>query len=531
MADNTTRPNDRPIQDLREWLQKAEDIGEMVTIDQPVDIEEEMSAIGYLVAKQKPSPTVMFTNPKSTGENTLGIKHLWNVYGPSVRRIAISLEEDPDTPTVELIRRTKDKMKKRTPPEEVPASACAAYENTITGDDIDLTKLPIPRHWPLDGGNYAGTCDAVITRDPLTGYLNVGTYRMMINDRNHAGLYLSPGKDARLHITRAWEKGESVPVIGCWGIDPLFMLVGSQGFPKTISEYEYAGGIKGEPIKVVKAQHSDLLFPASAEFVVEGIIRPNSMAPEGPFGEFTGYYGKPEAAAPLVEILAIHHRTNPVLTNALMADYPSCEQSGFFSILRGAKVWDDLDKLGVPGITGVYSHPAVAGGFGMTIVSLKQQYAGHASQVLSLAAQVPGGAYYTKFIIAVDEDIDPSDMDQVLWAMGGRCAPINDFDFLRNTWSTGLDPSQNPPEVRPYGSKVLINACIEHRYLPTFSKRTKLRKAMYDQVAERWSDLGLPGTIPNILAFEEEGEGRAAANVYHDEKSMRDARDIAKGEK
>ena len=131
MADNTTRPNDRPIQDLREWLQKAEDIGEMVTIDQPVDIEEEMSAIGYLVAKQKPSPTVMFTNPKSTGENTLGIKHLWNVYGPSVRRIAISLEEDPDTPTVELIRRTKDKMKKRTPPEEVPASACAAYENTI----------------------------------------------------------------------------------------------------------------------------------------------------------------------------------------------------------------------------------------------------------------------------------------------------------------------------------------------------------------------------------------------------------------
>ncbi|MDP4594800.1 MAG: UbiD family decarboxylase, partial [Beijerinckiaceae bacterium] len=384
---------------------------------------------------------------------------------------------------------------------------------------------------PLDGGNYAGTCDAVITRDPLTGYLNVGTYRMMINDRNHAGLYLSPGKDARLHITRAWEKGESVPVIGCWGIDPLFMLVGSQGFPKTISEYEYAGGIKGEPIKVVKAQHSDLLFPASAEFVVEGIIRPNSMAPEGPFGEFTGYYGKPEAAAPLVEILAIHHRTNPVLTNALMADYPSCEQSGFFSILRGAKVWDDLDKLGVPGITGVYSHPAVAGGFGMTIVSLKQQYAGHASQVLSLAAQVPGGAYYTKFIIAVDEDIDPSDMDQVLWAMGGRCAPINDFDFLRNTWSTGLDPSQNPPEVRPYGSKVLINACIEHRYLPTFSKRTKLRKVMYDQVAERWSDLGLPGTIPNILAFEEEGEGRAAANVYHDEKSMRDARDIAKGEK
>lgn len=526
-ASEKTRPlSNHPIRDLREWLEKAEDIGELVTVDDPVDVEEEMSAIGYLVAKQKPSPAVVFNTPKGFEKSPIGARHLWNVYGPSVRRIAMSLEEDPDTPTVELIRRTKEKMKRRTPPQEVPASECAAFENTLKGKDIDLTSLPIPRHWPLDGGNYAGTCDAVITRDPDTGYLNVGTYRMMVQDENHTGLYLSPGKDARLHITRAWEKGESVPVVACWGIDPLFMLVGSQGFPKNVSEYEYAGGIKGAPIPVVKAQHSDLLFPASAEFVVEGIIRPQAMAPEGPFGEFTGYYGKPEAAAPLVEILAIHHRTNPILTNALMADYPSCEQSGFFSVLRGAKIWDDLDKLGLPGICGVYSHPAAAGGFGMTIISLKQQYAGHVSQVLSLAAQVPGGAYYTKWIIAVDDDIDPSDMDQVLWAMGGRCAPVNDIDILRNTWSTGLDPSQNPPEIRPYGSKCLIDACIPHRYLPTFSKRTKLRKSVYDQVAERWSDLGLPGTIPNILAFEPEGGESPLANVYHDEKAMRDARDI-----
>lgn len=516
----------RPIQDLREWLAQAQAIGELVEIDQPVDIEEEMSAIGYLVAKQKPSPTVLFNTPAGFENSPIGARHLWNVYGPSVRRIALSLEEHPDTPTVELIRRTKDKMKRRTLPEEVSEAQAACFENTITGKDIDLTQLPIPRHWPLDGGNYAGTCDAVITRDPDTGYLNVGTYRMMVQDRNHTGLYLSPGKDARLHITRAWAMGQSVPVVACWGIDPLFMLVGSQSFPKTVSEYEYAGGIKGEPIKVVKARNSDLLFPASAEFVVEGVIHPQAMAPEGPFGEFTGYYGKPEAAAPLVEITAIHHRTNPVLTNALMADYPSCEQSGFFSVLRGAKIWDDLDKLGVPGITGVYSHPAAAGGFGMTIIALEQKYAGHAAQVLSLAAQVPGGAYYTKWIIAVDDDIDPSDMDQVLWAMGSRCNPNDDIDILRNTWSTGLDPSQNPPEVRPYGSKALINACKQHRYLPTFSKRTKLRKSIYDKVSDRWSELGLPGVIPNILAFEDEGGGGEAANVYHDEKAMRDARDM-----
>ncbi len=515
-----------PIQDLREWLQRSQDIGELVTVDKPVDVEEEMSAISYLIAKQKPSPAVMFTNPRGFEKSRYQARHLWNVYGPSVRRIALSLEEHPDTPTVELIRRTKDKMKKRTPPREVRRAEAPVYENTITGKDIDLTDLPIPRHWPLDGGNYAGTCDAVITRDPDTGYLNVGTYRMMVQDKNHTGLYLSPGKDARLHITRSWAMGKAVPVVACWGIDPLFMLVGSQSFPKNVSEYEYAGGIKGEPIQVVKATQSDLLFPASAEFVVEGVIRPNAMKPEGPFGEFTGYYGKPEAMCPLVEITAVHYRNQPVLTNALMADYPSCEQSGFFSILRGAKIWDDLDKLGVPGIAGVYSHPAAAGGFGMTIISLEQKYAGHAAQVLSLAAQVPGGAYYTKWIIAVDEDVDPTDMDQVLWAMGSRCNPSDDIDILRNTWSTGLDPSQNPPEIRPYGSKALINACKQHRYIPVFSKRTKLRESIYNQVGERWNELGLPGTIPNILAFEPEQEGVAGASAYHDERAMRSAHDM-----
>src|SRR4029079_8249135 len=163
----------------------------------------------------------------------------------------------------------------------------------------------------------------------------------------------------------------------------------SQRFPNQVSEYEYAGGVKGEPIPVVRGTTSDLLLPANAEFVIEGVITPNSTKGEGPFGEFTGYYGKPEGKAPLVQVTAVHHRSNPILTNALMADYPSCEQSGFFAILRSARIWDDIDKLGVPGIKGIYSHPAAAGGFGMTVISLEQKYPGHAAQALALAAQVP----------------------------------------------------------------------------------------------------------------------------------------------
>lgn len=498
-----------PIQDLREWLQRVEEIGDLVRVKDAVSCEEEMSAIGYLVAKQNPSPAILFEAVKGYEKSPFKARLLWNILGPSIPRIALTMEEPPDTPTVELIRRVKDKLKARTLPKEV--SRAGFYENTLTGDKIDLTQLPIPKHWPLDGGRYAGTADAVITRDPDSGYLNVGTYRMMLQSKNEVGLYLSPGKDARLHITRSWQMGKPVQVAAAWGIDPLFMVVGSQTFPKNVSEYEFLGGIKGEPIPVIKGKTTDLLLPANAEFVVEGIIKPNSVRSEGPFGEFPGYYGRPEAGCPLVEVTAVHYRNDPILTNALMADYPSNEQSGFFSIIRSARIWDDLDKLGVPGIQGVYAHPAGAGGFGMTIISLEQRYAGHAAQALALAAQVPGGAYYTKWIIAVDEDIDPTDMDQVIWAMSSRSNPIDDLDILRNTWSTWLDPTQNPPEKRPYGSKALINACKEHRHLPVFSKRTALRKEMYDKVAGEWKKLGLPGQIPTVRAFEEEKKV-----VYHE---------------
>ncbi len=493
-----------PIQDLREWLARVEALGELVSIKEPVDPEEEMSAVSYLVAKQQPSPAVLFERSSGYDKSPIGVRMLWNVLGPSLKRIALTLEEPADTPAVELIRRVKDKLKQRIAPREVGRGEAPVYQNTVTGKDIDLDQLPIPRHWPLDGGRYAGTADAVITRDPDSGYLNVGTYRMMLQGKNEAGLYLSPGKDARLHITRAWQRGEAISVAAAWGIDPLFMIVGSQTFPKNVSEYEYAGGIKGEPIPVVRGTTTDLLLPANAEIVVEGIIRPDSVRKEGPFGEFPGYYGRPEAGCPLVEITALHYRSNPVLTNALMADYPSNEQSGFFSIIRSAKIWDDLDKLGIPGVQGVYCHPAAAGGFGMTVISLEQRHAGHAAQALALAAQVPGGAYYTKWIIAVDEDVDPTDIDQVIWAMASRCNPIDDIDILRNTWSTWLDPTQNPPEKRPYGSKALINACKEHHHLPVFSKRTTLRREVYDKVAARWKSFGLAGEAPPVRAFEEE---------------------------
>jgi UbiD family decarboxylase len=208
----------------------------------------------------------------------------------------------------------------------------------------------------------------------------------------------------------------------------------------------------------------------------------------------------------VIEVKALHMRKNPILTAALMADYPACEIGAYYAIMRSAAIWDDLERFGLQSIQGIYCHPATASGWGMTVVAIEQRYAGHVAQILAAAAQCPAGAYFTKWIIAVDADVDPADMNQVMWAMSTRCNPVDDIDLQRKTWSTGLDPSQFPPELRPYGSKALIYACMPHRHLADFPARTTLRKSVHDRVAGRWNELGLPGVAPELRAYHQEEE-------------------------
>jgi len=485
---------------LRDWMARIEAIGQLKRIQSVVSRDEEMSAITYLAHQEINAPALLFENITGCPP---GFRALWNVIGSSVDRFALAIGEPPGLPVMVLIQRCKTKFSHSIPPVVVDEAGAPANENHLWEEKVDVGIFPAARHWPRDGGEYVGTCDAIITRDPDGGWLNVGTYRQMVQDKNHVGLYLSPGKDARLHIERYWSRNEPCEVVACWGVDPTLFIAASQTFPKNVSELDFVGGVKGRPVELVKGQATSLLYPADAEIVMEGVIPPNSQKLEGPFGEFTGYYGRPEDLAFLVEVRALHYRDHPILTHALMADYPANENSLLYSLARSARIWSDLDRLGVPGIKGVYAHPAAAGGFGMTIVSLEQRYAGHAPQVLALAAQVPGGAYYSKWIIAVDEDVDPSNMNQVLWAMTTRCSPVDDIDILRQTWSTWLDPTQNPPAERPYGSKALINACKEHRHLKEFSARTKLRRSVYESVANRWTELGFTGSPPKLWALED----------------------------
>jgi len=486
--------------DLREWIMAVEPLGQLQRIKEEVERDEEMGAITYMAHQTINAPALLFERIRGCPP---GFESLWNLIGSSVDRFAISVGEPTGLTVMDLIQRCKTKFSRAIPPVIVDGQDAPVNAHHMIGDEVDVTIFPAARHWPGDGGPYIGTADAVITRDPDAGWLNVGCYRQMVHDRNHVGLYLSPGKDARLHIERCWSRNEPCEVIAVWGVDPAMFIAASQTFPKTVSELDFIGGILGRPVELVKGQVVNLPYPARAEIVMEGRIDLDAMKLEGPFGEFTGYYGRPEDLAFLVEVKAVHYRDNPILTHALMADYPANECSLLYSIARSARIWNDLDKLGVPGIKGVYCHPAAAGGFALTVVSLEQRFPGHAPQALALAAQVPGGAYFSKWIIAVDDDVDPSNINQVLWAMATRCHPAEDIDILRQTWSTWLDPSQNPPDERPYGSKALINACMEHRYLKTFSKRTRLRRAVYEEVAAKWQTLGLAGTPPKLWALEE----------------------------
>jgi 4-hydroxy-3-polyprenylbenzoate decarboxylase len=303
--------------------------------------------------------------------------------------------------------------------------------------------------------------------------------------------------------------GKPMPIAACYGIDPLLFLVAATSFPKNTSEYEYYGGIRNAPIELFTSDLTGLPLPArAAEIILEGFLYPDETFAEGPFGEFTGYYGRPGGATPYMRVEKLRYRDNPTLTCALMADGPANEAGLFWAAIRSSAIWADLEKLGVPGVKGVWSIPEAAG-WGMTVVSIAQMYPGHAAQVMALAAQCTGGAYFGKYVIVVDEDVDPTDLKQVVWAMATRSRPAQSIDILRETWSTFLDPSLNPPEIRPWGSKCLINACMDYRHLKTFSNRTKLSKPAYEKVVARWQEYGLDGAAPEISIFEENEPSRS----------------------
>jgi 4-hydroxy-3-polyprenylbenzoate decarboxylase len=371
---------------LREWLALIDAAGELHRVAAPVALKEELAAVTYLAARDEKAPALLFDRfSDHDGEARI----LTNMLGSSVRRYAIALGLDAEAHLLDLIQSTRALMTARLPPQSIAPERAPVNEVILTGEDVDLTKLPVPQFWPGDGGPYIGTGDITLTRHPDTSRLNVGVYRQMLHGPRRVGMYCSPGKHGKIDREAWWARGEPCEVVVAYGIDPILFMVGAQSFSVEESELDVAGGIMGAPVEVTSGVATSLPIPAQAEIVIEGLLHQGDLEMEGPLGEFTGYYGGVRAPQPVIEVKALHMRKAPILTAALMANYPSCEIGAYYAIMRSARVWDDLQRLGVPGIRGVYAHPAAASGWGMLVVSVAQHYAGHVAQVLALAGQCP----------------------------------------------------------------------------------------------------------------------------------------------
>ena len=326
-------------------------------------------------------------------------------------------------------------------------------QNVDRGDEVDLTKFPVPVHHEKDGGRYIGTACGVITKDPDTGRVNVGTYRVMLNGEKLATSYISNGKQGRI--------SDSIP------------------------ELDWAGGLSGKPLECIAGEVTGLPFPARSELVLEGWVSPEDTALEGPFGEWTGYYAGAAKEEPLITIERVYYRDDPILTCAASQKPP---HSHLFErcFIRSAGLLDSLEGAGIPDVKGVWVHQA---GSGRTFVavSIKQRYFGHANQVGLVASQVNPVGYVGRYIVVVDEDIDPTDINDVIWAMGTRSDPKRDMTILDRTWSSRLDTMVFDEKL--YNSRVVIDACIPYEHINDFPEVAMTSPELAKEVREKFPDV------------------------------------------
>lgn len=490
--------------DLRTWMDAAEELDSLVRVEEEVHWNEEMGAISYCVNQELGAPTILFENVTDSPE---GHRALWNLFGSSTTRLALTLNEDPDSGMKELIDLGREKFGTQIDP--VFVNDAPVFENTDRGDAVDLYRFPAPRTWPRDGGRYIGTACAVITRNPDSGVINVGTYRGMIHSENEASIYAAPGKDMRAHLRDQWSQGEPLKVAVAYGTLPELLLVSGSKYGEAANEFEYAGGIRGGPIELVEGRITDLPIPANAEIVAEGHIPEGDLRPEGPFGEFTGYYGERQEEVPVMTVDAIHYRDDPILTIAAEAPYPGGDNGVKSVAMRSSRIWNALDDVGVANVRGVYTPPGAATGGGMSIISIEQEHAGHAAQAASVVSGASVSAYFQKLVVVVDEDVDPTDLNQVLWALATRFHPAEDVQVIEDTWGYPLDPAL-PEDMRDHGAKLWLDATKNYKHYErgAFPSRLSLRREMYEQVAERWETFDFDVPFPDFPAFYEEEDGK-----------------------
>jgi UbiD family decarboxylase len=468
-------------QDLRSWISAMREAGELITV-KGADRDREIGGIVDIAMRKMGRPTILFEDIPGYPK---GYRVLSNLL-TSVRRIALTLGLPKDTTEVELVRFWRDYLKNAPTiaPQEVNTGAL--LENAFSGDDVNLLSIPAPRWHEGDGGYYIGTGDMVIMKDRDSGWINYGAYRIQAHDRRTASVMISKGKHGDILMRRWHDAGEPCPIAVVVGVHPGLFAVAGLEIPYGKNEFEAAGGLLGQPIRTIRGPVTGLPIPAEAEIAFEGYVHKDDLIEEGPLGEWTGYYAGGQKPEPVIRIETLWHRDNPIVTGAIPGVPPN-DDTFYRGTARAGVVWQELESAGVPEVQGVWSHEAGGSRMWLT-VSIKQMYAGHSKQAALIASQCHGGAYANRVVVVVDEDIDPADMNQVVWAICTRCDPRDDVDILKGCWSTTLDPMAYPADRRNMNSRMVIDACVPWNRKQDWPDTVKNTAALEADVRRKFGD-------------------------------------------
>ena len=426
--------------DLREWMRETERLGELRTV-LGASWQEDIGLAADVVIRADDGPAVVFDEVPGCPE---GFRVLINVFAGKRRNMTLGFPDD--LTKQELSQAFFEhylKKERRIAPTLVEDGP--VFENILTEGEIDVTKFPAPIWHVDDGGRYIGTGCFSVTMDPDERWVNVGCYRSMIQDRKSVSLLMVPGKHGHVHRQKYFSRGERMPVALVVGSDPLFFFLAGTEVPYGVCEFDVVGGMRGSPVEVVRGKVTGLPFPAHAEIVLEGYLDPKIRKDEGPFGEWTGYYAGGTSPQPVLDIHAIYHRNDPIILGVPPLGKGPDEMARYRAVMRSAMLKQELANAGVPDVTQVWCHEVGASRM-LHGIAIKQRYPGHAKQVGVLGASCGSTVYGCKFVIVVDDDVDVSNFEELMWAMVTRCDPATSMDILRRMRTSPADPRLTPEQ-------------------------------------------------------------------------------------
>lgn len=471
-----------PYKDLRHYLRVLEENGKLFRIAKEVDKDWELAAVAKLAFRKIPDerrPALLFENVKG-----FPIPVVTGVLGASRQVYALALETELNFE--EIFRRWSKAQSEPLAPVVVDSGPC--QEVVARGDQVDLLKLPVPV-WtvPHDPSPYF-TSPYVISRDPETGARNMGTYRMQLKGKRKTGIYFGNNlQDLRRIIAKNEGRNRPTPVAVVLGTDPVIGLTSVSKVAFGLDELAVAGGLRGEPVEVVRCLASDLEVPATAEIVLEGEIPPGVREDEGPFGEYAGYMSRGGPSF-IIDVKCMTTRRDPIF-QAFVSQMPPSESSCIRGFGFEVPIYKKLKyDLGLP-VRDLHLKTA-GGSTAFLVISMKKEHEGQPKQAIWGAWTVL--PRFAKFTVVVDDDIDVRDSFAVDWAMSFRVQPARDIFIEPHTLSVPLDPSvpvEGPvsDERRALGSKIGIDATRKHDFPPiAFPPREHVL-----EVEKRWEEYGL----------------------------------------